>query len=346
MTQLFVETMTALGERWELADKGFSSHVGEIGQLTLRKLLRAASLPFRLALWLRRSEPELSMVFLSCDPLPFLSDCVLLGVLRLFRVPYAVYLHGGGFRGLQRRNWLGSLLTRSAFSRARAAVILTPRMCSDIEGLIDPRRIFVVPNAIEMHRPLARDYTRTPVKVLYLSNYMPQKGALEFLKAAAVVAKQTSQARFVLAGAIRGADYFALLRQFIETEGLGELVDLRTGVYGADKRALLADADIFVFPSRFETFGLVNLEAMCAGLPVIASSVGGMPDVVSDGETGFTVDPADSALLAARMLELVNSAELRQRFGQAGRARFERLFTLEVFRENWARTLAGIRALI
>lgn len=347
MTQLFVDTLNAMGERWEVVDKGFSSNLAEIGQLTVRKLLRSASLPFVLGRRLVAGRPEFSMVFLTCSRGSFLADSALLYVLRLFRVPYAVYLHGRGFKELQASGPVYSRLVRSAFASATAAVILTPRLADDIDGLIDVRRVLVVPNAIEVAPAPNRSYSQTPVTMLYLSNYDPTKGALEFLRAAAVVAKQTSQARFVLAGGIRGEGFFAQLRQFIESERLTDIVELHGGVYGAQKSALLERADIFVFPTRYplETFGLVNLEAMRAGLPVIAAPIAGIPDVVIDGETGFTVDPGNTAALAGRILELIERPELRERFGKAGRARFEQQFTPQRFRENWTRALSGIRAL-
>ncbi len=87
--------------------------------------------------------------------------------------------------------------------------------------------------------------------------------------------------------------------------------------------ALFRHCDLFVLPSRLEPMGIVNLEAMAAGKPVIASEVGGVPELVLDGETGLLVPPEDPAALAAAMRKLAGDPDLRLRLGGAGRARAE-----------------------
>jgi glycosyltransferase involved in cell wall biosynthesis len=82
---------------------------------------------------------------------------------------------------------------------------------------------------------------------------------------------------------------------------------------------LLPLADVFLLPSRQESFGLVALEAMSAGVAVVASNVGGLPEVVADGKTGFLRDPDDEAGMAAAVLRLLEDDGLRSRMGRAGR---------------------------
>ena len=88
-------------------------------------------------------------------------------------------------------------------------------------------------------------------------------------------------------------------------------------LYKEELAAAYASSDIFVMPSRTETLGLVVLEAMCSGLPVIASRAGGIPDMIQDGVSGFLVDSDDQAI--ARIGELLHSALLRQSMGAAAR---------------------------
>ena len=96
-------------------------------------------------------------------------------------------------------------------------------------------------------------------------------------------------------------------------------------------------ADIAVVPSKpGEAFGLVNVEAMASGLPVVASRVGGIVEVVADGETGYLVDPANmEAELLTRIGELVRDPDLRRRMGEAGRKRVEEKFTWDRTAEAW-----------
>lgn len=96
------------------------------------------------------------------------------------------------------------------------------------------------------------------------------------------------------------------------------------------------NTDIFVFPTFYsnETFGLVNLEAMEYSLPVISTNEGGIPDVVINGETGYTVEKNNPEALAEAIELLFKNPKLRIQMGQAGRKRFEALFTEVMFEQR------------
>ena len=96
-----------------------------------------------------------------------------------------------------------------------------------------------------------------------------------------------------------------------------------------DVAGILAAADLFVLPSLNEGFGLALLEAMAAGLATVASRVGGVPEVVSEGETGILVPPAEPHALADAVLRLMGDPEGRTRMGTAGRERARQCFSIE-----------------
>jgi glycosyltransferase involved in cell wall biosynthesis len=99
-----------------------------------------------------------------------------------------------------------------------------------------------------------------------------------------------------------------------------------------DVPALLADADVFVLSSRSEGLPVSVLEAMAAELPVVASRVGGVPELLVDGKTGFLVTPASPPDLAAALARLIGDRDLRRRFGAVGRVRAETRFNQNSFR--------------
>ncbi len=109
---------------------------------------------------------------------------------------------------------------------------------------------------------------------------------------------------------------------------------------------LLAAVDLLVMASRWEGLGLVFLEAMGAALPVVATRVGGVPEVVRHEHTGLLVPPGDSPALAAALLRLIDDPELAGRLGQAGRLRLETDFTTAAMVRKTLDLYAGIRGTI
>ncbi len=165
----------------------------------------------------------------------------------------------------------------------------------------------------------------------------PKKGLAVFLRAAGQLARELQRVeevpkvRFVLVGegpARPGLEALAR-EQGIEhfTTFLGERRDVTD---------LMEAFDLFVQPSLWEGFGVTLLEAMAAGLPVVASRVGGIPEIVSDGETGCLVAPGDADGLAAECFRLLRDPGLAARMGRAGRARLEENFDIERLVEETA----------
>jgi glycosyltransferase involved in cell wall biosynthesis len=132
------------------------------------------------------------------------------------------------------------------------------------------------------------------------------------------------------------------LEQEIRALGVTERVRLVGERY--DVPQLLAEADVFALSSASEGMPVSVLEAMAAGLPVVSSRVGGVPELVVDGETGILVRPGDASALAAALSSLIADPAERRRLGAAGRARAEERFDLEPFRrahvELYSRELA------
>lgn len=152
----------------------------------------------------------------------------------------------------------------------------------------------------------------------------PKKGLSFFLRAAALIARERPRARFVLVGE-------GPARKRLET--LAEAAGLagRT-VFAGERRdvaALLPAFDLFVQPSLWEGFGLTLLEAMAAGRPVIASRVGGVPEVVRDGRDGLLVPPGDAEALAGAVLALLRDPVLAARLGRSGRERVATSFGID-----------------
>jgi len=122
-----------------------------------------------------------------------------------------------------------------------------------------------------------------------------------------------------------------LVQAIIKKYRLETKVFNRGVIKGNEKEKFLIELDIFVFPTfyPFEGLPLVILEAMAAGLPIITTSVGSIPELVIDGETGFIIGKNNPQAAADAIIKLIENLELRMNIGKAGRKRYEEYFTLD-----------------
>ncbi len=200
-----------------------------------------------------------------------------------------------------------------------------------VSGGVSPDRVGVVPvgyddEVIRPATPAARAAARAalglpaaaPV-VGVLGNWAPEKGQAVFLEALARLAPERPALRAILAG--WGTDGPGA-RAAIHRGGLEGMV-LGLG-YRADVPLLLSALDVAVVPSLDEAAGIALVEAMAAGLPVAASDVGGIPEVM--GETGVRVAPGDAGALASAISHLLDDADEASRLGEAARVRAVREF--------------------
>jgi glycogen(starch) synthase len=174
------------------------------------------------------------------------------------------------------------------------------------------------------------------VRVLFVGRLEARKGVDTLLAAVPRLLEEFPQVTFTLAGddslPVDGA---ATARQAFEAAAPDAAGRVEfTGPVDDDRLlALYAGCDVFVAPSRFESFGLVLLEAMMFGKPVVATDIGGIPEIVEDGVSGVLVAPADVDALADALRTLVGSAPRRAAMGAAARARYEECFTRDAMVE-------------
>ena len=175
---------------------------------------------------------------------------------------------------------------------------------------------------------------------LSVSNFYPYKGHEELVEAAARIVPAFRNVIFLMVG--RDSGTLEAMRSRVRERGIEGSV--RFAGSRTDVPDLLRAADLFVHPSREEGFSNAILEAMAAGLPVVACYVGGNPEAIVDGETGRLVPPRNAAAFASAVAELLSDPEKRKAMGEAGRHRATERFSLDRMvgeMESLYETLAG-----
>jgi N-acetyl-alpha-D-glucosaminyl L-malate synthase BshA len=201
------------------------------------------------------------------------------------------------------------------------------------------REIMVVPNFVDPERferfrgcAGARRWAQAGEKVLiHISNFRPVKRVLDVVEVFRRVLERTP-VRLVLVG--DGPDR-AQVEQRCRELGICNAITM-TGNLSVIEEVLVG-ADVFLLPSETESFGLAALEALSCEVPVVATAVGGLPELVNDGECGFLVPVGDVEAMAERVLELLGDDRRRRAFGRAGRARAIQHFAQQnvVARYRW-----------
>ncbi len=241
----------------------------------------------------------------------------------LRRVPSVFTAHTWCFAEGTSRLWhtVGTPLERGASRVCRKIITVSEanRQLAIGRG-IRPEKIRTVHNGIPDCSYRAHPGSNTgPVKILMAARIAPQKDHASLLRA---VAKLSHPVEVLVAGD-------GPLRPQMEAMAaeLGIANSVRFLGDRRDMPELLAQSHIFALPTHWEGFPISILEAMRAGLPVVASDVGGVSEAISDGVTGFTTRPGDDQDFADKLQALVQSPDLRGNFGRAARSRYEENFT-------------------
>jgi glycosyltransferase involved in cell wall biosynthesis len=249
---------------------------------------------------------------------------------RFAHVPVVSHLHiANHFRPATRALLAGLDNTTARFAAALVAVSEDTRRAYEAQGY--PRRIRVVYNGVTA-APVDTNGLREELSipadaplVAEVGRLCDVKGQRELIDAVA----QLPEARVVLVGADleQGGAYERALRQRAEELGVADRVVFAG--YRDDAARVVAAADVFALPSWTEGLPLVVLEAMALGRPVVATPVGGTPELVADGETGLLVPPRDVEALAAALKRVLDDEGLRRRLGEAGRRRVAERFSAD-----------------
>jgi len=179
-------------------------------------------------------------------------------------------------------------------------------------------RVVVIPNGLELTQFQARTSHVPSRRVIMVANLRPEKGHDTLIDAAAIVLNRFPDARFDIVG--DGTERDRLIA-YAHAKGVAAAVSFLG--HCEDVPARLSAADVFVLPSESEAFPNAVLEAMAAGLPVVASAVGGILEVVRNGETGLLVPPRRPDALADAIGRLLSDATLQERLGSTGRGLVE-----------------------
>lgn len=277
--------------------------------------------------------PRYVLYNMSFDKMPFLKDFMFCFVGKTFGCRIVLHDMGQYVRELYRSSGrVYQALMRWLLKKTTACILLGEHTKSVYEGFADPNRLFSVPGSVEDTRQITVGQvslkTGSCINVLYFSFMTKSKGVLTAFQAATQALDSNNSICFTFAGPMEPGEvrqeFDRLKNRFpLRVKHLGYIKDV------FERTCMYRDADIFIFPTHRDVFGLVLLHAMAEGVPVIASKEGTIPEIIEDGKSGFLFPKGDHAQLAQRILALAADPRKREQMGREGRKRYESYFTPE-----------------
>ena len=313
---------------------GTSTTLDEIGKCGKNKIHRYLFILIQVIRQLIIFRPALCYMTITAKGRALYKDAIVAFLVKLFNIQLIYHLHNKGVLSRQEYFW-DNLLYRAVFNNA-VVILLSKYLYSDVQKYVPKNRVhycpYGIPNSVENTSVKDQKTSDKNTEILFLSNLIESKGVFVLLEACKILKEKHLPFHCTFVGG-EGDVTKEKFQNIVRQLDLGSHVHYVGGKYGQDKEKVFFQSDIFVFPTYYdyETFGLVNLEAMKFALPVISTFEGGIPDIVDDGVTGFLVPQRDVKMLAERIETLIADPDLRRKMGIAGYEKFKKQFSLDAF---------------
>ncbi|MBC8006868.1 MAG: glycosyltransferase family 4 protein [Prolixibacteraceae bacterium] len=291
----------------------------------------------RLVRALVRLRPKVVLVHAAAT-FSLLRDWVFMATARIAGAKVICHYHGTLHTRFPSGNTRsGRFIGRMLMSAAHRVIVLSPSYRREMAKAWKRDDLVWAPNMadVALYRSVSAN---TPAPwlasgekaVLFVGRLSAPKGIYDLFDAIPRVLERHPEAKFVLVGVAESDAMEPVIRAEAGRRGIASRIAFLGALEGSDKAAAFATSQMIVVPSWTEAFPLVIPEAMAAGIPVVATAVGAIPDFVKDEEDGFLIAPRDWKALADCICRLLDDERLRRRIGERVRERAPREFAIEV----------------
>jgi glycosyltransferase involved in cell wall biosynthesis len=313
----------------------FVDNIENIGKFSFKKITKSIIVLLQILKKLILEKYDLIYFNIALYGFALYRDAIFLFVLKIFRKKVLLHLRTQGVKKQTDKSWVKKKFFTLLFKNTEV-ICISNHLYEDIKDVY-PKRPFIVNNGIEIIN-INKEINNNPEPViLFFSNLSQKKGVLDLIEALRILKEN----KIKFKANIVGPEYeikITFLQQLINQYNLNECVAVRGGKYAEEKLKCFREADIFVFPTHFEAFPGVLLEAMQFELPTIATNEGGIPEIIDHGFTGYLVEKNNINELSKKLEMLITNPELRKEMGKNGRNKFLENYTLDIFEANMKTT--------
>jgi glycosyltransferase involved in cell wall biosynthesis len=267
----------------------------------------------------------------TCEFFGFWRDCVHALVAGVMGCRVVWHMHGARFdQWAAKQGPCRRAVIRMAFERAAAVIVLSDEWRRKLSPFAPKARWRVIPNGISMPEAPA-PLPAGAARFLFLGDWTPRKGVADLVAAVSLAANDHEfRASVALAGFEKEPGQRKKLDQLVEQSGCSSRITVLGLLSGQAKDDALAEAHCLVLPSYGEGLPMAVLEAMGHGRSIIATRVGAIPELITEGQEGFLIEPGDVKALADCLTRVASDSALVSRQGTAARQRVEREYSSDV----------------
>jgi len=320
----------------------YSNSIEELGKFAFKKIYIFIKLFIKLIWKSIRKDFDVVYFTYSFRRNGVFRDTLFVILFRIFRIPIIFHFRNKGAKVLSLNNLMNKLIS---FSLKRGFFIcLSEIAVKDIEDFIDKENLYIVNNGIQ---PANLSYKKKEnlndnIKLFFISNLRHEKGVFTLLEVYKELQTKVPRSLSLSIVGEEGDISYAELETYITQHELHN-IKLLGPLYGSSKYEIFNNSDIFIFPSRNEVFPGVVLEAMQFALPIVATNVGAIPDIIKSQENGIICDVDNVDEIVSGILKLIDDQEFSKKIGDKAQSDFYENYTLKSFEKNMLSTFVKIK---
>lgn len=272
---------------------------------------------------LMTDKPDLVHIHMSYKG-SFYRKSLLLMLIKLFRVPVFIHVHGSSFKDFYASlSNMGKRYCHFILNKPDKLIVLSNEWYNFFSQFVDRNNIETLYNGVE---EINHEFNRNNSKpsCLFMGRLGQRKGTYDLLKSVKILKEKGIEAQFLLAG----DGEIEEVKKELARLNIEDCVSLLGWINNDQKKELLVQSDILVLPSYNEGLPMAILEGMSYGLPIVSTPVGGIPEAVKHGENGFLVEPGAVEDLALSLEKLIGDAKLRTTMGKENQKMIRNHFSL------------------
>lgn len=227
---------------------------------------------------------------------------------KIFRKKIVIQTHSGEFFSLyEGYSVIQKKIISLFFKMSDAVIVLSYIRKKEYSRIVNENKISVIPNFVSVNEKST--YPSESVRIIFLGKLIDNKGLSDLFKALKIICKEN----FIVN--VAGEGDIEKYKRIVNDLGLTNKINFLGWISGVRKKLFFENADIFVLPSYIEELPMSILEAMSYELPIISTTVGGIPEIVQDDYNGYLVKPGDIEELASKLEKIIIDVELRKKMG-------------------------------